>query len=154
MTNPTFLFIMITILFISSIIFGISLVIYIVKSKARINSTSGIITNVHLGFSNTRNLIGYNPELEFTDDNGVKYVNKSSLGTIPSSYKIGDVVRVNYNPENPSDAEIGSGYEAFDRQLLTPFILFIAGIFSFGSSIILIGAYILFFVVYPYLNSY
>jgi hypothetical protein len=155
MTDPTLIIAMILILFVFSIVCFLSVLLYFLKRRMRNATTSGIISNVRLGLTFSRRLIGYTPDVEFTDRNGEKHFFMSSVSSFPvSSYKEGDKVKIFYNPDNPSEAEIGSGWEAFFRQIFFPFGLLFAGIFSFSSSILLIGAYILFFKIVPFLNSY
>ena len=123
---------------------GLTMVIYLYKRRRRINSASGIITHVQLGYSFTRIGMGFNPDVEFADNKGVKYSFTSHMGTLLSSYQEGDIVKVFYNPDNPYEAEIGSGFEAFHRKILIPFLLLSGGVFSCFSSILLLGVYFLF----------
>jgi hypothetical protein len=127
---------------------GLAMVIYLIKRRRRINSASGIITHVQLGYSFTRIGMGFNPDVEFVDNNGDKFSFTSHMGTLLSSYKEGDIIKVFYNPDNPCDAEIGSGFEAFHRKILIPFLLLSGGVFSCFSSVLLLGVYFLFSIAF------
>jgi hypothetical protein len=88
--------------------------------------------------------MSFHPVVEFTDKHGGKHSTESWFGSIPSFYKEGDAVKVLYNPDNPSEAEIGSGLEAINRQYIIPIFLFVTVTISLFSSVLLLGVYILF----------
>jgi hypothetical protein len=144
MNNLRMIAVMVILFGITSVGCGLSLAIFFYKRTRRNNSASGTITHTQLGYSFNRIGMGFNPGVEFTDNTGAKQYFTSRMGTIPSSYKEGDTVKVLYDPHNPCDAEIASGFEANKRKILIPFLLLFGLVFSCFSSILLLGAYLLF----------
>ena len=48
------------------------------------------------------------PVFEFTDSSGTLHTNYNSSGQNPPAYKIGELIKVRYRPENPETARIDS----------------------------------------------
>jgi hypothetical protein len=146
MHDPTLLMLIISGL--SSFFFGIALFRNLIIRNARTKSAIGIIIKVNLGFSiMAQNNIGFNPLVEFTDEYGVPHQFKSWAGTFPSSYHEGDKATVFYNPNNPSDAEIGSGGESFYRKTMIPIYLLLGTVFSILSFLCILSVSLLFYFV-------
>ena len=137
MTHSSLLIVMIVISGIGSLICGIELIIMLRKMSARTNSATGTITDIQFRFFFGHNAAGFFPGVEFTDNHGGKYYFVARMGSLPPSENIGETVKVFYNPENPSDAEIGSGLAGFIGRILLPFGLGIMTIFLFFSSLFL-----------------
>jgi hypothetical protein len=75
--------------------------------------------------------VDYIPEFRFQDEAGLTHTVRSSCGSNPSPFKVGQQVKVVYEEANPSSAEIDS----FGQMFLLPLIFMIAG------PAMLIGAY-------------
>jgi len=83
-------------------------------------------TVVELVQRNTSRSHIYCPMVEFTLTSGEKLRFTSEFGTLPASNKIGDVVKVRYDPANPQQAEIESGMSLW----LAPLILVFMGLIA------------------------
>jgi len=64
----------------------------------------------------------YRPVFSFVDDSGKKYIVKSTFGSYPPKYEIGESVSVLYDPYNPQHAKIDS-FEILWLTSILPFIL-------------------------------
>jgi len=82
----------------------------------------------------------YCPTVEFTTVSGETVRFESSFGTMPASHKVGQTVKVRYDPTKPDSAEIDSGLSNW----LVPGCLMIFAMGAFFSSIMLVG---LFFIL-------
>ena len=82
----------------------------------------------------------YCPTVEFTTASGKTVQFDSAFGTMPASHKVGQTVKVFYDPENPESAEIDSGLTKW----LAPgcFLAFAVGAFFF--SIVFLGLFFVF----------
>jgi hypothetical protein len=77
------------------------------------------------------------PTIEFTTASGEIVRFESSYGTMPASHKVGQVVKVLYDPKKPDSAEIDSGLSNW----LVPGCLMIFAIGAFFFSIMFFGLY-------------
>jgi hypothetical protein len=102
-------------------------------------AASGVVVGLEKSILNAGSSGVYCPVVEFKTNTGETIRFESSFGTMPASNKEGDVVRVQYNPNNPKEAEIESGISKY----------FVPGcllLFTFGScffSLIFLGLFIL-----------
>jgi hypothetical protein len=67
--------------------------------------------------------VNYTPEFRFQDEAGLTHTVRSRSGSNPSPFKVGQQVKVLYEPSKPSTAEIDS----FGQMFLVPVIFMILG---------------------------
>ncbi|GGD57404.1 hypothetical protein GCM10011514_21880 [Emticicia aquatilis] len=72
-----------------------------------------------IGFKVPKNKSLPVPIIEYFTAENIKYEYQHTEGTSPSSYRIGEQVNVYYNPENPTD--INLGYSFFPITILLSF---------------------------------
>jgi hypothetical protein len=150
--DPLILYIGI-ILGIYSIICGI-ISIYLYKRGNRMSiNTTGTIIGFEKRLFQSSSIISSHPVVEFTDNNGSKQKFVPWRGGLISIYNIDQKVKVQYNPDNPSEAAINSEMSAAGR-LITQLLLFVFTFTSFFISILLLGVYFLFHfgIVHLYLT--
>lgn len=114
----------------------------IMQRRQREASTlaSGVVVALQKQVLNPGSSGVYCPTIEFTTASGEDVRFESSYGTMPASHKVGQVVRVLYDPKNPNSAEIDSGLSKW----LVPGCLMIFAIGAFLFSIMFFG---LFFIL-------
>src|SRR5271157_3383786 len=103
-------------------------------------STTGVVASLEKRVFKPGSAGVYCPVIDFTTNSGESIRFESSYGTMPASNKVGDSVKVFYNPKNPKNAEIDSGISKW----LAPGCLFL---FSLGSCLFSIVFLVLFFVM-------
>ena len=79
-------------------------------------------TVVELVQRNTSRSHIFCPVVEYSLPSGEKMRFTSEFGTLPASHKIGDVVKVRYDPANPQQAEIESGMSLWLGPLIMVFM--------------------------------
>jgi hypothetical protein len=67
--------------------------------------------------------IYYHPVFRFDDPNGTAYLVKSSVGTNPTGFRVGQTVRILYDPEKPYLASI----DTFSQMWMSPLVFGIVG---------------------------
>jgi hypothetical protein len=114
----------------------------IVQRRQREASTlaSGVVVALQKQVFNPGSSGVYCPTIEFTTASGEIVRFESSYGTMPASHKVGQVVKVRYDPKMPNSAEIDSGLSNW----LVPGCLMIFAIGAFFFSIMFLG---LFFIL-------
>jgi hypothetical protein len=110
------------------------------KDKTSLRA-SGIVVDVQKRLCNPESGGVYCPTVEFTPTSGETVRFESSYGTMPASHKIGQSIKVKYDPNDPHKAEV----ESSTSKWLYPgcLLLFASGAFIFS---------ILFFVIYLLTN--
>ena len=102
--------------------------------------TSGVVVALQKQVINPGTSGIYCPTIEFTTASGETIRFESSYGTMPASHKVGQVVKVLYDPKKPDSAEIDSGLSNW----LVPGCLIVFAIGAFFFSIMFLG---LFFIL-------
>lgn len=102
--------------------------------------TSGIVVALQKQVLNPGSSGVYCPTIEFTTASGETVRFESSFGTMPASHKVGQTVKVRYDPQKPNSAEIDSGLSNW----FVPGCLMVFAIGAFFFSIMFLG---LFFIV-------
>ena len=102
--------------------------------------TSGVVVALQKQVINPGSSGVYCPTIEFTTTSGETIRFESSYGTMPASHKVGQVVKVLYDPKKPDSAEIDSGLSNW----FVPGCLIIFAIGAFFFSIMFLG---LFFIL-------
>jgi hypothetical protein len=102
--------------------------------------TSGVVVALQKQVINPGTSGIYCPTIEFTTASGETIRFQSSYGTMPASHKVGQVVKVLYDPKKPDSAEIDSGLSNW----LVPGCLIVFAIGAFFFSIMFLG---LFFIM-------
>ncbi len=97
----------------------------------------GMVTELSLERSGSRSSGTYHPVVQFRAENGVAVTFRSSVGSNPPSYRVGEPVGVYYNPANPQDARVNSFFSLWGMVLILSalgavFFLVGAGIFAFS----------------------
>ena len=82
----------------------------------------------------------YCPVVEFSDANGETHHFESAFGTLPASNKVGDTVKIFYNPDHPDEAEIESGISKY----FAPGCLLIFAIGACFFSLMFLGLFFLY----------
>ncbi len=82
------------------------------KRKSRI-AASGTVVGLEKRVFNPGSAGVYCPVVEFTAITGEAVRFESSFGTMPASNKPGDVVKVQYDPNNPKEAEVETGISKY-----------------------------------------
>jgi hypothetical protein len=98
---------------------------------------SGVVVALQKQIFNPGTSGVYCPTIEFTTASGEIVRFESSYGTMPASYKVGQVVKILYDPKKPVSAEIDSGLSNW----LVPGCLMIFAMGAFFFSIMFIGLY-------------
>jgi hypothetical protein len=91
---------------------------------------SGVVVALQKQVLNPGSSGVYCPTIEFTTTSGEIVRFESSYGTMPASHKVGQVVKILYDPKKPNTAEIDSGLSNW----FVPgcLIVFAIGAFLFG----------------------
>lgn len=112
------------------------------QNKSRKNAiyTSGIVVGLEKRIYQAGSSGIYCPVVEFSDNTGEKHRFESSFGTMPASKKVGDTVKIYYNPNNLAEAEIESGISKY----FVPGCLFLFTIGSCFFSMTFLGLFILY----------
>ena len=76
-------------------------------------AASGVVVGLEKRVFNAGSAGVYCPVVEFTTGAGETVRFESSFGTMPASNKPGDAVKVQYDPNNPKEAEIESGISKY-----------------------------------------
>jgi hypothetical protein len=102
-------------------------------------SAAGFVVGLEKRVFNPGSAGVYCPVVEFSTNTGENIRFESPFGTMPASNKVGDTVKVFYNPNNPKDAEIDSGITKW----LTPGCLFLFSLGACFFSIVFLGLFVL-----------
>jgi len=95
-------------------------------------TTTGIVTSLDESSSAEGGCCVYSPIIEF-EANGETYTFEGDNASYPPEYEVGEEVRVIYNPENPSNAQINKASERWLMPvILIPAMLIGSLIFTFA----------------------
>jgi len=97
-------------------------------------SASGVILELQKRVFNPGSAGVYCPVVEFKTGSGEVVRFESSFGTMPATHKVGQVVKVLYDPKEPRSAEIESG---LSKWLVPGFLLVFAALALFFSVVFL-----------------
>ena len=101
-------------------------------------SASGVVVALQRQVINPGTSGIYCPTVEFTTASGAKIRFESSYGTMPASHKVGQAVKVLYDPKKPDSAEIDSELSNW----LVPGCLLIFAIGACFFSIMFLGLFL------------
>ena len=88
---------------------GVSALITQRRKRAASASASGVVVELQKQVFNPGSGGVYCPTIEFSTASGEVVRFESSYGTMPASHKVGQAVKVLYDPKEPRTAEIESG---------------------------------------------
>lgn len=126
---------------IGCLIAGARALLMLRRQQQTFTSTSGTVVAVQKQAGNPGSGGIYCPTVEFTTISGEVVRFESSFGTMPASHKVGQVVKVRYDPQQPHTAEIDSGLSNW----FVPGCLLVFAMGAFFFSLMFLG---LFFVFY------
>jgi Protein of unknown function (DUF3592) len=125
---------------IGCLVAGVRALILQRRRQERSKLASGVVVALQKQIFNPGTSGVYCPTIEFTTASGDIVRFESSYGTMPASQKVGQVVKVRYDPKKPDSAEIDSGLSNW----LVPGCLLIFAIGAFFFSIMFFGLYFIF----------
>jgi hypothetical protein len=102
--------------------------------------TTGIVVGLEKRIFNAESAGVYCPTVEFKTESGETVRFESSFGTMPASNKVGDVVKLFYDPNAPGSAEIDSSISKW----LAPGCFFIFSIGSCFFSLLFMGLFLVY----------
>ena len=79
------------------------------RKRAVSTSASGVVVDLQKRVFNPGSAGVYCPVVEFRTGSGEVVRFESSRGTMPATHKVGQTIKVVYNPQEPHTAEIESG---------------------------------------------
>ncbi len=94
---------------IGCLIGGISALVTRRRQRATFMPATGTVIGLQRQIINPGSSGVYCPTVEFATPSGEMIRFESSFGTMPASHKVGQLVKVLYDPNNPGKAEIDSG---------------------------------------------
>lgn len=94
---------------IGCLIGGIRALVILRSRRETSTATSGVVVGLQKQVFNPGTSGVYCPTVEFTTASGERVQFQSSFGTMPASHKVGQTVKVLYDPHKPDAAEIDSG---------------------------------------------
>jgi hypothetical protein len=109
---------------------GISALIKGRRKRAGSASAPGVVVELQKKSFNPGSGGVYCPTIEFSTPTGEIVRFESSFGTMPASHKVGQAVKVLYDPQKPHTAEIESGLS--DWLAPSCFLVFAAGAIFFS----------------------
>ncbi len=94
---------------IGCLIGGIRALVLLRRRRETSTSATGIVVGLQKQVINPGTSGIYCPTVEFTTASGETVQFQSSFGSMPASHKVGQAVKVLYDPHKPDAAEIDSG---------------------------------------------
>ena len=118
---------------------GVSALVTQRRTRAASASAVGVVVELQKQVANPGSGGVYCPTIEFSTPSGEIVRFDSSYGTMPASHKVGQAVKVLYDPKEPHTAEIDSGLSNW----LVPgcLLAFAAGAFFF--SVMFLGLFLI-----------
>jgi hypothetical protein len=110
------------------------------RQQAASTSASGVVVELHKRVVNPGSAGVYCPTVEFRTGSGQVVRFESSFGTMPATHKIGQTVKVSYNPQDPHTTEIESGLSNW----LVPGCLLAFAVLGVFFSVMFLGLHFLF----------
>ena len=110
------------------------------RQQARSTSTSGVVVELQKRVFNPGSAGVYCPTVEFRTGSGQVVRFESSFGTMPATHSLGQAVKVFYNPQEPSTADIDSGLSNW----LVPGCLLAFAVLGVFFSVMFLGLHFLF----------
>lgn len=99
------------------IYYGVSQIVKAASFKAKASVATGEVVRNEERLLRAARYI-YHPIVKYTPEGGTEFEFKGHTGSNPPEHKVGDTVRVIYNPQNPSEAMIDSFLDLYRTPLI------------------------------------